>query len=628
MSINWGMALGSIGSGMAHGIATVKKEQQDKEQLDYDRNRQAEVDRQNLEKHNQLVKQNDYVLQDTARKAADIQRRENLGRVIGQYQQFQQNGDIDSALKTYTENANSDNLGNPNWDQNHKLTYSKGNDGLYSLDIIDKNTGSLIKTAKNGITIDDLISNTYSQIDPLGTYEGKISAQAKTAEEKRKNEFELNKLKTEHGYKIDEKKTQGNIDAKLAEYKYDNEFNLEGLRQQGSYDRASLQQENENYRAGLKNGGGTNAITPMNLAAITVGAESKGQHFGANGQLLPSYDPKSSARGAGQFTQGTRDYVLKASGIDAYKSADDALKATAWYQQNNQSKLGGNAKAGFIAHYAGPGEVQGWMRKAQEQGISWESLIPAKYQERARLFDQHFGGSTQQGSQYIPLPSQQNSQSKTNAFAVATNNQINAVSSAMTTELGLEGKKNAAVIGGLSGAQTQVVRFVNSTSYSERANAFNAVYSMVDRVVGQTEVGATMPPQARSEYVLQKSAELIGARNKIEIGQYIRAGTRGSKAQHSEKTASQNIPEFDFSNISVSDVPNNTPSTKPKAKEPATKPVPNPLYSQGAMDALKGSKQAFIPYKNTAKNEPKTKGAPAPTAYSNNMNKYTNNPFS
>ena len=621
MSLNWANALGSVGAGMAHGLATVKEENKANEQLNYDRNRQGEIDRQNLEKHNQQVEQNKYVLQDTARKAAEIQRRDSLGKIVGQYQQYQQLGDMPSALKLYADNANKDNLGNSNWDPNNQLSFSKEKDGTYNLNVVDKNTGALVSTAKSGVTFDDLISQTYGQIDPLGSHEAVVASKAKIAEEERKNLFERTKLGLQYKYDIDKQNNQGNIDVQKTKFKHDYDIELENLRQDGAYSREELQQEGQNYRLDSKNGG--KSLTPLNLASLTVNAESGNKHYGKDGGLLRSYDPTSSARGAGQFTTATRNMVLKASGIDAYKSPEEALKATAWYQQHNQNILG-DVKAGFIAHYAGAGAVQSWMKQAKQQGVPWESLIPAKYQARAKLFDKYAGSS---------MPNNQTAQDSTtksdfsNNIAKATNNQIDAVSSAMTTELGFEGKKSAAVIGGLSGAQAQIAKFVGSKSYEARSQAYNAIFGMVQRVVDSTETGALMSPQAKLEYSHQKAAELVGASNKIEAGQWIRNGSRPS-SQAATQNSANNAPQFDFSDISVADVSNNTP--KPKAQNKAKeqpkaekKTATNPLYTKGLSDAVNGNKKAFIPYKSAGTTTTST----TPT-FQSNLNKYTNNPFS
>lgn len=136
-----------------------------------------------------------------------------------------------------------------------------------------------------------------------------------------------------------------------------------------------------------------NSVPNDVLAGATVNAESGGKHLGADGKLLKSYDPKSSAAGAGQFLSGTRNHVLKESGIDAWKSPEDALKATAWYQDYNTKILNGNQKGGFIAHYAGAGEVQKWISSANKEGVNWESKIPKKFQARAKLYDSLVDGS-------------------------------------------------------------------------------------------------------------------------------------------------------------------------------------------------------------------------------------------
>ncbi|MDC5259399.1 hypothetical protein NRA27_17900 [Acinetobacter baumannii] len=578
MSIDWGAA----GVGVLAGYSTFKQEQKEKEQRDYERARQDEADRQKLELHNQAVKQNQQTLDTNAKAMAEANRRELLGQKIGQYQQFKQANNIDAAAKLYIDTANSDNIGREGFDPNHALSYvvdPKTNTA--TINLVDRKTGAVIKEARKGVGIDDFISATYQQIDPTAYYETARSAAAKQAEEERKNAFDLRKIGIQAMIDMQKDNNKFNNELELGRTKFGYDSMLEQYRQDQQNYRTNVTVDGQKYAADSKSGGKGGNYSPLDYARFTIQQESKGQHYGPNGQLLPSYDPKSTARGAGQFTQGTRDMVLKNSGIDAYKSPEDALRATVWLQGYNERLLGGDSKAAAIAHYAGAGEVQKWMNQAKKDGVSWEARIPPKYQERARVFDQTFGSGN-------PLPQQEPAQPTKNRSNFATgltstvNKNVHSVATKMAEELGLA-KNTAGLIGGLSSAQNSIVKFTTATSTAKRAQAFNDVYSAVLNSVSTTEKGALMTPQQLKGYALQKAAELTGASSLAEAGEWINKPnvTARQKAEANRPKATMSGDDID--KIISGSVEEAKPAQKPT---PKTGTVINPFMTEGLQKAL------------------------------------------
>lgn len=580
MSIDWGVA----GLGVLNGYNNFKQEQKENEQRAYDRSRQDESDRQRLELHNQAVKQNQQTLDSNAKAMAEANRREQLGQKIGQYQQFKQANNIDAAAKLYIETANNDNIGNAGIDSNHALSYvvdPKTNTA--TINLVDRKTGAVIKEARAGVGIDDFISATYQQIDPTGAYETARSAAAKQAEEERKNAFDLRKIGIQAMIDMQKDNNKFSNELELGRTKFGYDSAMEEYRQGQQNYRTGLTVEGQKYAADSKSGGKGGNYSPLDYARFTIQQESKGQHYGPNGQLLPSYDPKSTARGAGQFTQGTRDMVLKNSGIDAYKSPEDALRATVWLQGYNERLLGGDSKAAAVAHYAGAGEVQKWMDQAKRDGVSWEQRVPPKYQERARAFDQTFGSGTQMPQQ--AQQPQQPTSSRTNfgnGLTSTVNKNVNSVATKMAEELGLV-KNTAGLIGGLSSAQTSIVKFTTATTTANRAKAFNDVYTVVKNSIADTEKGAVMSPQQLKGYALQKAVELTGATSLAEAGEWINKPNVAARQK-----AEANKPKPTMSETEIDSIISGS-SPAPAKSTQKTSTVVNPFMTEGLQKALSKS---------------------------------------
>lgn len=596
-SIDWGVA----GLGVLNGFNNFKQEQKEKEQRDYERARQDESDRQKLELHNQAVKQNQQTLDTNAKAMAEANRRELLGQKIGQYQQFKQANNIDAAARLYIDTANSDNIGKEGFDPNHALSYvvdPKTNTA--TINLVDKKTGAVIKEARAGVGIDDFISATYQQIDPTASYESARSAAAKQAEEERKNAFDLRKIGIQAMIDMQKDNNKFNNELEMSRNKFGYDSAMEEYRQGQQNYRTNLTVDGQKYAADSKSGGSGGKVgnySPLDYARFTVQQESKGQHYGSNGQLLPSYDPKSSARGAGQFTQGTRDFVLKRSGIDAYRSPEDALKATAWYQSYNEGLLGGDSKAAAVAHYAGAGEVQKWMDQAKRDGVSWEARVPPKYQERARAFDQTFGAGNPPQQPQQPTSSRTN---MANGLTTTVNKNVNSVATKMAEELGLA-KNTAGLIGGLSTAQNSIVKFTTANSTAKRAQAFNDVFTAVKNSVANTEKGAVMSPQQLKGYALQKAVELTGASSLAEAGEWINQPTVTAR-----QNAEANRPKATMSGDDIDKIISDSaaPKTKTAQAKPAqTKQTPktgtimNPFMTESLQKTLsKAATQNGTPF--------------------------------
>lgn len=580
MSIDWGVA----GLGVLNGYNNFKQDQKEKEQRDYDRSRQDESDRQRLELHNQSVKQNQQTLDTNAKAMAEANRREQLGQKIGQYQQFKQANNLDAAAKLYIDTANTDNVGNAGLDSNHALSYvvdPKTNTA--TINLVDRKTGAVVKEARAGVGIDDFISATYQQIDPTGSYESARSAAAKQGEEERKNAFDLKKIGIQAMIDMEKDNNKFSNELELGRTKFGFDSAMEEYRQGQQNYRTGLTVDGQKYAADSKSGGKGGNYSPLDYARFTVQQESNGQHLGSNGQLLPSYDSKSTARGAGQFTQGTRDFVLKRSGIDAYRSPEDALKATAWYQSYNESLLGGDSKAAAVAHYAGAGEVQKWMQQAQKDGVSWEQRVPSKYQARAQAFDQAFGSGTNMPQQ--AQQPQQPTSSRTNianGLTSTVNKNVNSVATKMADELGLA-KNTAGLIGGLSSAQTSIVKFTTATTTENRAKAFNDVFTVVRSSIAGTEKGAVMSPQQLKGYALQKAVELTGATSLAEAGEWINQPKVAAKQK-----AEANRPKPTMSGDEIDNIISGSTPAQTKASQ-KTGTVVNPFMTEGLQKALSKS---------------------------------------
>lgn len=652
MSFDWAGIAQATGQGAAHGLATYKQETKEKEEKDYTRGREAVQDQQKAELHGQAVKQNDFTLQSNAREQAEANRKQLLNERLGRYQNFKTTGDIDQAAKNYVEFANQDNSGNPNFDRNHALSYVKNADGTVNINIVDKNTGALIRAAKENATTDDFIAATYQQLDPTKSYETEVSNKAASALKQQEYNWEERKLGLNYNYDIGKEGVKYGYNVGLEGVKHGNNIQLEGIRQEGANYRTGLTQDGLNYRDGNNGGGAGGTGTGKASSAVASGVQGAINFAQQNAPMLsflsnnpdlynktvammgiesggnnkPSYN--GSSFGPMQLHTKYAQYHADKYGIpgDPINNPAVNIKTGAAHLAALDKKYGGNADLVGFAYNAGEGAVDGAISRWQKSGqkgnwIDYVQLNPTKFNEaynHAIKYNQALGlldGNMQPTGLTPQQQTQNNAQQSVNGKAAYRQNlsatiaaSVKTAATNMGTELGLDKGANAALIGGLAGTQTEIAKFANGNSKAERAAAYNNIAVMVDRAVQSTEAGMAMTPAQRLEYSYQKTAELVGAANKGEAGVWINNGRFPQQAAKPKQQSNLSSNEIDnvFGEINVGSVQKQG-QAKPAAKSGAFVPMRNPMQGDGAIKAA----SRFEPPKTTAKAAPAAKPAAA-----------------
>lgn len=631
MSIDWGNVAAAAGVGAVTGLNQFKAETKEKEERDYTRGRQAVQDKQQAELHGQTVKQNDFTLQSSAREQAEANRKQLLNEKLGLYQKFDAVGDIDQAASTYIDFANKDNVGNPNFDPNQALSYVKNADGTVNINIVDKNTGALIRTAKQNATIKDFATATYQQLEPVKNYETGVDNAAKSALKQQEYSWEERKLALNYGYDLNKENNKHNNTLSLEGYKHNNTLNLENIRQGGANYRAELGQEGQNYRATLSGKGGAGSGSGKASAAVVSGVQGAIGFAQQNAPMLSflsnqpdlynktvammgiesagkpnavSYD--GSSHGPMQINARYAQGFAKQFGINGNPVTDIQanIQTGAALINHLDKKYGGDTTLIAAAYNAGEPAVDAavarW-QKAGQQG-TWFDHLNLNDSARKQVYGHivkynqalgYLGAGGQPTNITVDQVNQNNAQQTVNAknnyrqgVSAQATAAIKNTATAMGTELGLDKGANAAIIGGLAGTQTEISKFANSNTSNERAAAYGNIYKLVDNAVMSTEAGQMMTPGQRKEYSHQKAAELVGATNKTEAGNWITNGRQGKKAEKPAEQSNLNTKEIDnvFHDINVGE---STPAAKPAAK----------------------SGQAMIPLRNPMQNETVTKAA-------------------
>lgn len=623
MSINWGEVAASLGAGAVHGFQTHKAEKKAQEQLDYDRGRQAAQDQRAEELHKQTVKQNEYTLQSNAREQAEASRKQLLSERLGMYQNFKTMGDIDRAAATYVDFANKDNVGNPNFDQNHALSYVKNDDGTVNINIVDRNTGSLVRTAREGVSFDDFVAATYQQLDPTKSYESQVESAAKSALKHQEYVYDIGKENNKHKNAVN-----------LEGVKHGNNLQLEGVRQGGANYRAELSQEGQNWRALNNPKTGKSAGNSAPSKAVVSNVQGAINFAKQNAPMLAtlqnnpaiynktlammaiesggqanatSYD--GSSYGLMQLNKTYAHGFAKQFGIqgDPLTNPQANFETGAALITHLDGKYQGDVSLIAAAYNAGEPAIDralnAW-EKSGRQGHWFDhlDLKPAakqqvyghivKYGQALGLLDGNLEPSEPpaQNHQAQTAQAKSNYRQGMSAEIAAT---MNGVAKSMSSELELGDKPTAAVIGGLASAQTQIAKFASSQNEAERRQAYGNIFRLVDEVVKQTEAGAMMTPAARKEYVHQKTADLVGATSKSEAGSWITKGRNQAKAKPQKQQGNLSTTEIDnvFGDVSVSDTPaaNPSPAAKPgQAFIPMRNPgsvQQNPLFNVSVVDA-------------------------------------------
>lgn len=657
MSIDWGNVAAAAGVGAVTGLNQFKAETKEKEERDYTRGRQAVQDKQQAELHGQTVKQNDFTLQSSAREQAEANRKQLLSERLGMYQNFKTTGDIDRAASTYVEFANKDNVGNPNFDPNQALSYVKNADGTVNINIVDRNTGALVRAARENVNIDDFVSATYQQLEPVKNYETGVDNAAKSALKQQEYSWEERKLALNYGYDLNKENNKHNNAIGLEGYKHNNTLNLENIRQGGANYRAELGQEGQNYRATLPGKGTTGTGSGKASAAVASGVQGAISFAQQNAPMLsflsnqpdlynktvammgiesagrnvPSYD--GSSHGPMQINARYAQGFAKQFGINGNPVTDIQanIQTGAALINHLDKKYGGDTTLIAAAYNAGEpaidAAVASW-QKAGQQG-TWFDHLRLKPEARQQVYGHivkynqalgYLGAGGQPTNITVDQVNQNNAQQTVNAknnyrqgVSAQATAAIKNTATAMGTELGLDKGANAAIIGGLAGTQTEISKFANSNTSNERAAAYGNIYKLVDNAVMSTEAGQMMTPGQRKEYSHQKAAELVGATNKTEAGNWITNGRQGKKAEKPAEQSNLNTKEIDnvFHDINVGE---STPAAKPAAKSgQAMIPLRNPMQSEAVTKAA----SRFEPPRTQAKAAPKPAAKPKSKAEQN-----------
>lgn len=641
MSIDWGNVAAAAGVGAVTGLNQFKAETKEKEERDYTRGRQAVQDKQQAELHGQTVKQNDFTLQSSAREQAEANRKQLLSERLGMYQNFKTTGDIDRAASTYVEFANKDNVGNPNFDPNQALSYVKNADGTVNINIVDRNTGALVRAARENVNIDDFVSATYQQLEPIKNYETGVDNAAKSALKQQEYRWEERKMGLQYGFDLNKENN-----------KHNNTINLENIRQGGANYRAELGQEGQNYRATLSGKGGTGSGSGKASAAVASGVQGAIGFAQQNAPMLSflsnqpdlynktiammgiesagkpdavSYD--GSSHGPMQIDARYAQGFAKQFGINGNPTTDIQanIQTGAALINHLDKKYGGDTSLIAAAYNAGEpaiDEAVARWQKAGRQG-TWFDHLNLKPEARQQVYGHivkynqalgYLGAGGQPTNITMDQVNQKNAQQTVNAknsyiqgISAQATAAIKNTATAMATELGLDKGANAAIIGGLAGTQTHISKFANSNTSKERAAAYQNILTLVAAAINSTEAGQMMTPAQKKEYTHQKAAELVGATNKIEAGNWISHGRHGQKAA---KPAQQsNIGTGEIDNILGTVSVNDQPAAKPAAKSgQAMIPLRNPMQSA----AITKAASRFEPPKTTARPaapaaKPKTK---------------------
>ena len=662
MSFDWAGIAQATGQGAAHGLATYKQETKEKEEKDYTRGRETVQDQQKAELHGQTVKQNDFTLQSNAREQAEANRKQLLNERLGRYQNFKTTGDIDQAAKNYVEFANQDNSGNPNFDQNHALSYAKNADGTVNINIVDKNTGALVRAAKENATTDDFIAATYQQLDPTKSYETEVSNKAASALKQQEYNWEERKLGLNYNYDIGKEGVKYGYNVGLEGVKHGNTVQLEGIRQGGANYRAELGQEGANYRTGLtqeglnyrdgNNGGGAGGTgTGKASSAVASGVQGAINFAQQNAPMLSflsnnpnlynktvamigiesAGDPNAFSGSSyglmqinGKYAQG----FAKQFGIQGNPTTNVQanIQTGAALINHLDKKYGGDASLIAAAYNAGEPAIDKAVAKWQKAGQqgSWFDHLDLNQSAREQVYGHivkynqalgYLGAGGQPTNMTPQQQTQNNAQQSVNGKAAYRQNlsattaaSVKTAATNMGTELGLDKGANAALIGGLAGTQTEIAKFANGNSKAERAAAYNNIAVMVDRAVQSTEAGMAMTPAQRLEYSYQKTAELVGAANKGEAGVWINNGRFPQQAAKPKQQSNLSSNEIDnvFGEVNVGSVQKQG-QAKPAAKSGAFVPMRNPMQGDGAIKAA----SRFEAPQTTAKAAPAAKPAAA-----------------
>ena len=361
-----------------------------------------------------------------------------------------------------------------------------------------------------------------------------------------------------------------------------------------------------------------------NKTVAMMGIESAGRN-------VPSYD--GSSHGPMQINARYAQGFAKQFGINGNPVTDIQanIQTGAALINHLDKKYGGDTTLIAAAYNAGEPAIDAavarW-QKAGQQG-TWFDHLNLNDSARQQVYGHivkynqalgYLGAGGQPTNITVDQVNQNNAQQTVNAkgnyrqgVSAQATAAIKNTATAMGTELGLDKGANAALIGGLAGTQTEIAKFASGNTKAERAAAYGNIFTLVSGAIDSTEAGQMMTPAQKKEYAHQKAAELVGATNKTEAGNWITHGRQGKKAEKPAEQSNLNTKEIDnvFHDINVGE---STPAAKPAAKSgQAMIPLRNPMQSEAVTKAA----SRFEPPRTQAKAAPKPAAKPKTKAEQN-----------
>lgn len=621
MSFDWANIAANAGLGMVHGLNQHKADVKEKEQLDYDRGRQAVADQQQSELHNQTVKQNEFTLATNAREQATANRKQLMNDRIGQYQNFKAANDIDQAAKTYVDFANQDNVGNANFNPEHALSYVKNDDGTVNINVVNKSTGALIKTARENVGIDDFISATYQQIDPTATYETEVSNRAAAAKLQSERTFEERKLGLQHGYKTLENNA-----------KYQNDLQLEGIRQNGQNYRQQVSEEGQNNRAVLNQEGQNFRL--LNDPSVTNTKQGKtvasqmtnvldlynsnpALFSGMSGEKLANtmaiaaiesggnpnaFNGSSRASGTMQIVPNTQRQIMNQFGIDT-STPQGNIQGGAEYFDYLLNRYGGNQQLALMGYNWGIGHSDNYqkygsgMKKGPNgtyiKGYHADVGIPQETRDYIQKFEIAKG-----------MIGQQQTEQKQATAGGAINQNIKNAAASLAGMFGGDNKPDvAAILGDLQGAANTVAILAQTKDRNAQVRGINDLGTIVTRAIHNTPAyrnGQLTEAQVKGLRATVLPA-LLGVGSMAEVSRFMKGDGKVHKPQVSALSNKQ-------INSAIDSIDMSEPTPKPAAK---AAPKQNAFIPYASNNKAAETASSFS---NGLKGKPAPKAAAKPAA--------------
>lgn len=595
MSIDWGLALASASMGALNGIDRHRELE-----------RQKESDRQAKQLHDQKVQLNQNTLDTQAFEVAKAKRADDLNKKIGMYQQYSANGDIGSAAQLYVDNANLENSTNPNFNPDHILKYDIDPDNnTVSLNLVDKNTGNLVRQLGNGLTTNDFISHTYDQIDPTKSYENRMATNAEIAKESRKNKFELDKEDRKNKFELDKMDRQSRYDVsrdnnkfrndarmKSIEYDYDikrdnhkayNNLYLENIKQQGANFREQFKSGNKQQQTAASNLDGAIGYAKSNQPIMQI--INQNQDVGGKALAMMAIESggnpnafSGSSYGSMQINGKYAQGFAKQFNINGDPVKDELANFQTGHAIINHlnTKYGGDTSLIAAAYNAGEPAIDSALKAWSKNGRqgSWFDYISDRY-DKNQIYNHIV--------KYNTTLSMMNGESF-NAQGQLTN-KPNAVQTANANyQAGLSQRSNASIIaqagqvakdlgkpaltaqlqGGFSQAEPYIQAFVNGKNKNAKVNAYKDIYNSVKSTIQSTPEGSAMPTTSLHGYTMQVVNRMLGANSTAEVGFLFNENERRAKENMPRATMSGNEIDnvFDGPVAAKSTSKNNNQSNK------------------------------------------------------------------